>query len=758
MRLHAGVAIACVLVAGRASSADSQTAGQQPAAEENSLGEIIVTARFRQENVQTVPITVTALGGGALEERGISDMIGLSSVVPNLQIRNTNAGPNQSDIRLRGVPDVAVYVDGIAHSNTAGQLMDVVDVDRIEVLNGPQGTLFGKNAIGGAIQYVTTRPSDKFSAGSKITFGSYGRVDATGTLNVPWNDVFFTKITGASLQHNGYVRDIGNNQYDGADRYTVGRFDSLFKPNDKFTARFIFAYTGETANQPPNVSTQNDLVCKGDPIPPYYTGKIPGPLCVLNTIGLKVDPTLNFGAQKLWEADSPASDGPEGYDYKSYDFTVDLGYALSDHWNIRSLTGYRDEWFSKLANHNGTPYVLISNTTGGITTELTQEFQLAYDGGWLKGTTGAYYYRDKFRRASISYTYTDLEAGTLAAQSKALGGRTPSFNQNEFDNIIEGYAGYTEWTAKLAERLSLTLGARYTTEKNETILYPPPVESLVCCTRLPTDLIPSGPQLVPTRDATFNNFTPRVSLQYQWTPDIMTYATYSKGFNAGGFNTATNVPIPYKPETLDNYELGLKSDLFDRHLRFNLSAFYGVYKDVQVKVNLPFGQTVVQATENAGEGLVRGLELETLFVPTDRLTLNLNVGVLKTAYTDTGGQTDLQKGTAFPWSPKLNYDLGAQYRISLGSDTLTLRGDYAYETSTESNIDPVFTVHQDGFGLLNARLTYQKAEAPWSVALFGTNLTDSYYLTNSLHITQEGWAFGEVAPPREWGITFTMKY
>jgi len=500
MRFRSGIAITCLAISGHALAADAQNAAQTTASgDENVLGEIIVTARFRQENVQDVPITVTALSSEALEERGITDMIALSSVVPNLQIRNTNAGPNQSDIRLRGVPDVAVYVDGIAHSNTAGQLMDVVDVDRVEVLNGPQGTLFGKNAIGGAIQYVTTKPSDTFSASSKFTFGSYEHVDATGTLNIPWTDVFYTKITGASLQHGGYVRDIGTNDYDGADRYTVARFDALLKPTDAFNARFIFAYTGETANQPANVSTQNDLVCKGDPIPPEYTGKIPGPLCVLNTIGLKVNPNLDFGAQKLWEADSPTHDGDEGYDYKSYDFTLDLNLALSDHWGIRSLTGYRDEWFSKLANHNGTPYVLISNATGGISTEFTQELQLAFNSDWLKGTTGLYYYKDKFLRASISWTYTDLETGTLAAQSAALGGRTPSFNQNEYDNIIEGYAAYSEWTAKLADKLSFTVGARYNTEDNDTILYPAPVESLVCCTRLPDNLQPGGGELVPPR-------------------------------------------------------------------------------------------------------------------------------------------------------------------------------------------------------------------------------------------------------------------
>jgi iron complex outermembrane receptor protein len=757
MRISVAVAVSCLALAGRSMAAEDQAAGQTSAAgAENALGEIIVTARFREESVQKVPITVTALGGEALEDRGVTDMIGLSSVVPNLQVRNTNAGPNQSDIRLRGIPGVAVYVDGIAHSNTAGQLMDVVDVDRIEVLNGPQGTLFGKNAIGGAIQYITTKPSAQFSASSKFTFGSYGRVDASGSLNIPWSDTFFTKVTGASLNHSGYVRNILDGEYEGADRYTVARFDNLWKPNDKFSTRLVFYYTGETANQPPFVNLKNNLVCKGDPIPPQYTGKIPGPLCVLNTIGIPVNPAYNFGAQKEWLTAAQVN-GPAGYDYRSYDYSADLSWAFSDHWNIRSLTGYRDEWFSKLADHDSTPVVLIANGTGGYTTEFTQEFQLAFNNDWLSGTTGVYYYDNKFRRASISWTYSDLNAAQAAA-SKALGGRTPSLNQNEFDNPIKGWAAYSEWTAKLAEKFSLTLGGRYTSERNDTILYPPPIVKAVCCERLPSGLTPGGPQLVPTRSATFTNFTPRVSLQYQWTPEIMNYLTYSKGFNAGGFNTATNVPLPFKPETLDNYELGLKSDLFDRHLRFNVALFYGLYDNVQVKVNTPFGQTVVLATQNAGKGEIKGVEVQATWVPTDRLTLNAAISTLDTAYTDTGGTVGLTRGTPFPFSPKLTYDLGAQYRWSIKADSVTLRGDYAYESATETNIDPVFTVHQFGYGLLNARLTYQKADANWNVALFGTNLTNTFYLTNALNITQEGWALGDAAPPRQWGITFSMHY
>jgi iron complex outermembrane receptor protein len=544
---------------------------------------------------------------------------------------------------------------------------------------------------------------------------------------------------------------------EGDDRNTIARIDTLWKPTDRFSARVVLAYTGETANQPANVPLKNNRVCAGDPIPAQYTGKVPGPLCVLQLIGLPVDQNLNFAARGEWKSASQGK-GPVGYDFRNYSYETDIAYALSDNWNLRWLFGYNDMWFSKLADHDGEQYTYITNATGGISTERTHELQLAYSGDWLNGTSGFYYYNNKFRRASISWTYSDLLAGTLSAQSAALGGRTPSLNQNEFDNFIKGWAGYSEWTAKLGE-FSLTLGGRYTSEKNDTILYPPPKVLQACCERLPPGLTPSGPQLVATRSATFTNFTPRASLQYQWTPDVMSYLTYSKGFNAGGFNTATGVPLPFKPETLDNYELGVKSDLLDHHLRLNVAAFYGIYKDVQIQVLVPFGQTVVLATSNAGEGKVTGFEAQSTWLLSDRVTLNLAFGLLDTKYTDTGGAAGFTKDTPFPFSPKNNYSAGLQYRWTVNKgDDLTLRGDYTYTSRTETNIDPVFTTSWPGYGLLNARLTYQKAGANWSISAFGTNLTDEFYINSGLNITQEGWAFVNAAPPRMWGATFNMKF
>ena len=193
-------------------------------------------------------------------------------------------------------------------------------------------------------------------------------------------------------------------------------------------------------------------------------------------------------------------------------------------------------------------------------------------------------------------------------------------------------------------------------------------------------------------------------------------------------------------------------------MRLNVAAFYGVYDDVQVKVNTPFGQTVVLATQNAGKGEVKGLEAQTTWVPTDRLTLNLALGLLHTAYTDTGGTVGLTRNTPFPFSPKTTYNVGGQYRFSVKDADLTLRGDYTYNSRAETNIDPVFTVSQPGYGLLNARLTYQKLDANWNAAIFATNLTNQFYLTNALNITQEGWALGDAGRPRELGITFSMKF
>jgi iron complex outermembrane receptor protein len=724
----------------------------------NEIEEVLVTSRRREESMQDVPISITALGGAALESRGITSSFGLSGLVPNLQIKTTNAGPNQSNIRLRGIPGVSVYVDGIAHSNIVGQIMSVVDIDRVEVLQGPQGTLFGKNAIGGAIQYITTKPSDEAGGSARFAFGSFQRVDASGTLNVPWTDTFYTKFTGASVGSNGFVHNVIDGEWEGADRSNVARVDNLWKPNDKFEARLVFYYTGETTNQLANVNLKNNLVCRGDPVPPFYTGRFPGPLCVLNTIGIKVDPTLNFGAQGLWQSSSNAK-GPAGYDYKSYDYALDLGYTLSDNWSVRSLTGYRDFKFQKLADHDSVPTAYLINTTAGLSTEKTQELQLAFNSPRISGTTGLYYYKSYFRRASISSNYSDLSTPALVAASAALGGRTPSLNQNMFDNYIKGWAAFSEWSAKATDKFSVTLGARYTSEDNDTILYPPPVIAGACCSRLPFNLIPAGPQLVPTRSATFTNFTPRLSLEYRWAPEVMTYLTYSKGFNAGGFNTATGVPIPFKPETLDSYELGWKSDLLNRRLRLNAALYYGKYKDIQVQVNTPFGQTVVLATINAGAGEVKGFETQGTWLATDHLSFDFGVGLLRTKYTDTGGAVGFTENTPFAFSPKMTYNVAAQYQWNLANaDSLTLRGDYTFAGDTKTNIDPVFAIDLRGYGLLNGRLSYQKPDAKWNVAVYGTNLLNKFYLQNGLNITQEGWAFGEAGRPRELGVAFNIKF
>jgi iron complex outermembrane receptor protein len=735
----------------------AQVAGAQLAREdEATLGEVIVTARRREENLQQVPIAISVLSGAALEKRGIDDLLALSAVVPNVQIKQNQSGANFSNIRVRGIPGVAVYVDGIAYTNIAGQLLDVVDVARIEVLEGPQGTLFGKNAIGGALQYITVAPSDRFNANSKLTFGSFGRIDATGSINIPWSQTLFTKITGASLNRDGYVRNVLSGEYEGAARTKIGRFDVLFRPGDRFSARLNFNYTGKDTNQPPFVNMANNRVCAGDPVPAEYTGKIPGPLCVLNAIGLPVDQTLNFGAQGKWQVASDTN-GPFGFDFTSRGTAAELNWNPAEKFSVRSLTGYRDLAWVQLSDNDGTPYVLVSNTNRGVSREFTQELQAAFRSGAFTGTSGFYYYKNVTTRASISWNYSDLLTPPLAAESAALGGRTPGLNQGEFKNDIHGWAAFSEWTARVNDFISLTAGGRYTFESNTTLVFPPPAVSLKCCELLHT-LDPAGPALYPPRIATFTQFTPRMSLQYDMTPNSMAYATYSKGFNAGGFNTAGNAPFPFEPEILTNYELGVKSDLFDRHLRLNATAFYGVYDKVQVVVLLPVGQTVVQATENAGAGKIKGLEFQSTWLATDHLLFDLAGGWLDARYTDTGGAPGLTLNTRFPFAPEYNSNAGMQYQWSLDRDRITLRGDYTWIDHSETNIDPRFSVPIAAYGLLNARLAYQRAGADWNLALSVTNLTNRFYLVHGLNITQEGWALGGAGRPREWALVLSAHF
>jgi iron complex outermembrane receptor protein len=723
---------------------------------EASLADVIVTARRREESLQQVPISITVFSGLALEQRDIDDMLSLSAVVPNVQIKQNQSGANFSNIRVRGVPAVAVYADGVAYTNIAGQLMDLVDVARIEVLEGPQGTLFGKNAIGGAIQYITNPPGDRFGGDSKLTFGAFGRVDATAVLNLPWSDTLLLKVVGASLYTGGYVRDIDTGDYEGAAHRKIARLDVLWQPQDYFSARMWFNYNGETTNQPPFVNMANNRVCAGDPIPPSYSGKIPGPLCVLSMLGLDVDPGLDFGAQGKWLS-AAGTNGPAGYDFSNYNYAADLRWRFSDRAGLRSITGYRSIDWAQLSDNDGTPLVLVTNTDAGIASEFTEELQLAYADQRWNGTSGLYYYRNATTKASISWNYSDLLAGSYAQESMALGGRSPGLNESESRTAIEGFAVFSEWTARLGGGLSATAGGRYTSENNTTWVYPPPPVSLACC-QLLGNLTPGGAALFPPRRATFDQFTPRLSLQYDWTPVVTTYATFSKGFNAGGFNLVGGAPLPYQPETLSNYEIGLKSDLLGRRLRLNATGFYGLYDRIQVTVVLPVGQTVVQATGNAGAGEVKGLEFQSTWLATDHLVFDLAAGWLQSRYTNVGTAEDLTVGTAFPFSPEYNYNAGAQYTWNLRGDELSLRGDYTWVDHTETNIDPLFALRLDSYGLLNARLAFQKADARWSVALSGTNLTNQFYLVHGLNITQEGWALGGAGRPREWVITCNVKF
>ena len=727
-----------------------------PSAGGATLDDVIVTARLREENLQQVPISISALGGAALESRDIDDTLELSAVVPNVQIKQNQSGANFSNIRVRGIPGVAVYDDGVAYTNIAGQLIDFVDVARVEILEGPQGTLFGKNAIGGAIQYITNPPSAEFGGSSKLTFGAFDRVDASAVLNLPWSETLLFKVVGASLNSGGYVRNIDTGEYEGAARRKTGRLDMLWTPHPGFSARVRFGYSAENTNQPPFVNLANNRVCAGDAIPPGYSGKVPGPLCVLSMIGLDVNPGLDFGAQGRWEVAADTS-GPMGYYFSSYNHSADLRWTLSDHASLRSITGYRDIDWAQLSDNDGTPLVLVTNTDAGVAREFTQELQLAYDDARLSGTTGLYWYRNSTTKASISWNYSDLLTPPLAAESAALGGRSPGLNESESYTDITGWALFSEWTAKLGPKLSATAGGRFNSEHNTTLVYPPPPVSLACCELL-ANLTPGGPALFPPRSATFDQFTPRLSLQYAWTPGVSTYATYSKGFNAGGFNLVGGAPLPYQPETLTNYEIGLKSDLLDRRLRFNAAAFYGRYDRVQVTVVMPVGQTVVQATGNAGAGRVEGLEFQGTWLATDQLTFDLAAGWLDARYTSVGSATDLTVGTAFPFSPEYDYNAGAQYAWHFNGDVLSLRGDYTWVDHTETNIDPLFAIRLDGYGLLNARLAFQRAGARWNVAVAGTNLTNRFYLIHGLNITQEGWALGGAGRPREWGITFNANF
>lgn len=713
-----------------------------PGAEQSSttLQEVVVTARRREEPLQSVPLSVAALTASDLEERSLVSLQDVGQSTANVSFYNMAEGGNTSGlVFIRGIgqtdmivtndPGVGIYVDGVYIGRMQGIDLDMMDVQRIEVLRGPQGTLFGKNTIGGAINIVSNEPSlQEVTGDAQITTGSYDRIDGIGRLSLPLiPQTLAVSLSAATRNQDGYGERLLTGQRMGNIDEQSARLEVRFTPSDVLE----FLLTGDVTHI--NEEQADMKLLAVNPTVPLVG--------LLNL----VSPTQPYDSRWLTSSD-----------FKSYatgdNFNVANlhGASLTATWNagpfkLKSITSYRIDDTNLGEDPDGSPLTLIDETDRELQNQFSEELQLSGDsfGSRLTWVGGLYYFGERASQYFDDQVFTALRAIGLDA----------SFNTNVAANN-KAYAVYGQGTLAFTDQFHLTLGVRETAEHKigSVFRYAPFSGDAV--------LIPFT-----QKSASWDSFTPRVSLDYQFTHDIMAYVSAASGFKSGGFNGRANVAAglsQYGPETAWTYEAGVRSDLLDKHLRVNATAYYTDYKNIQY--------TIVQGTVNGQPNIVQGNaaaaridggELEFDVVPVQHLTLSATAGLTDARYTEVApGTQGITTASPFVYTPKWTGNIGGEYLFTLPAKLeLVAHADWVYRSKAYFSLPVTPYVTQGGYGTVDARLTLRTSDKRWSIAAFGTNLTNKYYMTGASDLTPTlGFATGFFAPPREWGATFEYHF
>lgn len=746
--------------------------------------EVIVTARKRAESMQDTPISMSAFTADDIEARGLPDLASLGEVTPNLVFDfadANNGSSNTAIINIRGIgasdfaltvdPGVGLYVDGVYMARSVGAVLDLVDFERVEVLRGPQGTLFGKNTIGGAINITTRKPTtDAFSGKAELITGSYNRFDARATINVPLSSTLAAGAAISNKSRDGYVENLAPGGVDlGDEGRKAARVALRWTPSDAFSIDLSADYErmreGPAANvtmaideNPPTFAWLYNLAFSGDPSCADTTNpaRLSNPLC-FNQQWIPNDPYQTYKTYVPVPIVSAALAQVPGGAELTLSPHADLdqwGAGLTAEWQIsasltaKSITAYRtaeNGHWSRTMSAPNIPYAQTVATWDQK--QFSQEFQLlgtAFDDR-LKWIGGFYMLEEEGRHFEVA-----IITGIVLT------------TDNFVDNSSKALFGQA--TYDFTDRASLTLGARYSDEKKK---YTP--DSLVFA-----DLglgVPAGTRLVPfeTATATANEVTPYANFSYRWNTDLMTYVSYSEGFKGGGFTQRVFPPrreIPsFKPEFATTYEMGFKSTLGDRRARLNGAIFYTDYQDLQINIAAMTGYVtglgaVGVITANAAKAEIYGAELELLLLPADQWQIEAGLGYLHSEYKEIDSSAvALSQNNKLVNAPKLSFNAGIQYEGRLGDyGTLRPRMDYSYTAKTYNDPENNPLLVQEGYGLVNASLTWEDDHEHWSVVAAGKNLTDEIYIVDGVNDAGNGFIDGTFGMPRTWSLTLGRRF
>ena len=787
------LAQACLGVLTVASGASPAVAQELTLEASAGLEEIVVTARRREEALQDTPVAVSAFSGEALEIRGVKNIADVGQLVPNVQFDSVApeaAGGGASALSIRGIgqsdyvitiePGVGVYLDGVYISKSFGSLLDTIDVEQIEVLRGPQGTLFGKNTIGGAIVVTSRRPTAEPDFYAEVTTGEFNRFDFKGAVSGPLGDSFRARLSGAVQSTDGYVDRVTTGDTQGnIDRQAV-RLVTEWDVTDDLLATFAVDGTRiREENAPIVVLTLSETA----PFALYHNFvEYPecNPFIPGNDARFSDSDCYNSQYTSSLEDRNNYSNGPNYADSNVYGANITLDWT-TDWGGLKSITAFR-----RVEVQSGQEVDNVPTFDGNIyqdydTNQWSQEFQLSGK-AWserLDYVVGAYYLNETGRQKfPIRTDFIEFTTG------------------GEIDN--DTYAIFGQASYQLTDALSLTAGVRWSEETKrflpqQQIDYVPPqfqapIPELGGAVLLPpvipaavggqlSPFFQAGVPLLPSVEAeiTDDQLSPMVSLDYKITDDVLAYGSYTQGFKGGGFTMRAFPPIipgvtttetdpekvipSFDPEEAKQFEIGLKSEWLDRSLRLNLAAFYIDYTDLQLTVLIGGFTPTVQ---NAGDATISGVELETEWAATNWLKLNAAVGYLDHEYDRLAPEAAAQGITLdsmIPNAPEWSINAGGTVDFYEGDrGRVFLLADYTYRS--EMAKDPANTpeITEDGYSLVNASLNYESADSHWLLSVGARNLTDEAYIVTGVFNSGAGINMVVPSRPREWFATLRFEF
>ena len=724
------------------------------------LEEITVTARKRAESLQDAPIAISAFSSEGLSDRGITQLNDLQNVAPNLTFQNNpsfGGASSAAAIYIRGIgqkdfvptvdPGVGIYLDGIYVARSVGAIFDLVEIEQVEILRGPQGTLFGRNTIGGAMSITSKKPNEVFEGNVQMTLGSDSRVDIKSMVNVPFTDNFMGRFSLAKLTRDGYVKRSFDGLDLGDDDTLTGRAAFRWTPSDAVDIDMSIGFTEDDENGPAIELLGINYAGPIDPeTPPLATihnvganlaaGGSPAPCIIPGVTG-----TTNLAVPACYDNRYVTNNGVNHGTSESFSKTdlltsdITVTWEVSENLTFKSLTGYRDLDSSFGRDGDGSPHRVAEFLDELDQQQFTQEFQLlgTSEDQRLNWILGLYYFEEDGNNINtLDFSVSNFVSG------------------GKFDN--ESKAVFMQAGYDITDDITVTLGLRYT---DESKTFTPDQFILTNYfagsgdPSLDAPFMQAGSRILPklAKEISIEETTPMLNVRWQVRENVMLYASYSEGFKSGGFSQRVFPPqvagatapagtadidlIPsFEPEFVESTEIGLKYTSEDGRLRINAAIFDTRYDDFQIQVFT----SVAPVTKNAASVGIQGGELELTWAPAEGWMLETSVGITDAQYeTLSSADTLISKSNDLERVPDMTLSAAISKETFLSDGSaVTVRLDWSYRADQEMDTFNSPEIRQDSYSLLNANVRWTSADEKYEVMLGGTNLADEKYLVSGI--------------------------